>query len=283
MKFIYGAASFANYYHKKKKFNLSKSEKIKILRNLKKIGIKKIDTSPDYGNVEKLIGLFCDKSIMVDSKLPPIKKTNKQKTSDWIDKKIDGTLENISGKKIDVYYFHNPEDLLTANGEIAYKKINRLKYQHIIKKIGISIYEPKILKPILNNYDIDTIQSPLNIFDNRILKDEYKKIIKLKKIELIVRSVFLQGILINKNFKYKIKDSKSLNLLNKWYNYLSKNNLNSLYQCISFIKMNKIKKIIVGTNKYSDLLKIINYKYKCNNELMNFKTNHKKLIDPYRW
>ena len=284
MKFIYGAASFAKNYNRKKKYNLPKKEKIKILKNLNKLGIKKIDTSPDYGDVEKLIGLYCNKSILVDSKLPRLnKRLSTIKLSEWIDRKIDKTLKNINEKKLNTYYFHDPRDLLSTNGELAYDKVNKLKSQNIIKKIGISVYDPKILDSILSNYDIDTIQSPFNIFDNRIIKPKYEKKIKNKKIELIVRSVFLQGILINKEFRFKIKDIKSLNILDKWYEYLKENKLNALNQCISFIKMNDIKNIVVGTNKFNDLLKIVNYEYENNKDLMKFKTSYKNLIEPFRW
>ena len=72
MNIIYGSASYTDFYHKKKEFNLQRKEKIKILKNLKKIKINKIDTSPDYGDAEKLIGLFCHESIEIDSKLPQI-------------------------------------------------------------------------------------------------------------------------------------------------------------------------------------------------------------------
>ena len=284
MKFIYGAASFANNYHRKKKYNLPKKEKIKILKNLNKLGIKKIDTSPDYGDVEKLIGLYCNKSILVDSKLPRLnKRLSTIKLSEWIDRKIDKTLKNINEKKLNTYYFHDPRDLLSTNGELAYDKVNKLKSQNIIKKIGISVYDPKILDSILSNYDIDTIQSPFNIFDNRIIKPKYEKKIKNKKIELIVRSVFLQGILINKEFRFKIKDIKSLNILDKWYEYLKENKLKDFNQFISFIKMNDIKNIVVGTNKFNDLLKIVNYEYENNKDLMKFKTSYKNLIEPFRW
>lgn len=284
MQFIFGAASFAKNYHRKKKYNLSEKEKIKILKNLNKLGIKKIDTSPDYGDVEKLIGLYCNKSILVDSKLPSLKNRLKgMKLADWIDKKIDQTLKNINKNKLDIYYFHDPRNLLSTNGSIAYDKVNKLKSQNIIKKIGISIYDPKILDLILRNYDIDTIQSPFNIFDNRIISSKYEKKIKKKKIELIVRSVFLQGILINKDFRFKIKDINSLKLLDKWYEYLNENKLNALNQCISFVKMNNIKNIIVGTNNFKDLSKIVKYQYKNNKDLMKFKTRYKNLIEPFRW
>ena len=72
MNYILGLANFQNYYHKIKSYNLSKKQKIDILKNLKKYKIYEIDTSPDYGNSEELIGLYCNSSIKIHSKLRAI-------------------------------------------------------------------------------------------------------------------------------------------------------------------------------------------------------------------
>ena len=284
MNIIYGSASYTDFYHKKKEFNLQRKEKIKILKNLKKIKINKIDTSPDYGDAEKLIGLFCHESIEIDSKLPQIAHNiDKYKLGYLIQKKVEKTLENLKDKKIDIYYFHDPKILLSSNGEKIFQIIENIKKDKYIKKIGISIYDPIILKKILKNFDIDAVQAPLNIFDNRILKNNYINFLKRKRIKLIVRSVYLQGLLINKKLRYKIKDPKIQKLLNNWYNFLKINKLNAMNECLNFVKMKKIKNIIIGANTYKELKELSNIKYKTNINLNKFRTNNKKLIDPFRW
>ena len=96
MKFIYGGASFANNYHKKKIFNIKKKEKINIIKNLLKVGISKIDTSPDYGDIENLIGKYCDKRIKVDSKLPIVpSKISYHKLENWVHKVFFKTINII--------------------------------------------------------------------------------------------------------------------------------------------------------------------------------------------
>ena len=58
----------------------------------------------------------------------------------------------------------------------------------------------KIMSFFFENFKkIETIQLPLNILDNRWFCDLDK--IKRKNIRIIVRSIFLQGILTSKKYK----------------------------------------------------------------------------------
>ena len=284
MKFIYGGASFANNYHKKKIFNIKKKEKINIIKNLLKVGISKIDTSPDYGDIENLIGRYCDKRIKVDSKLPIVpSKISYDKLENWVHKVFFKTINNLKENKIDIYYFHDPKILLTKKGKKIFEIIKNLKKSKLICKIGISIYDPNILNKILNSYQIDAIQAPLNIFDNRILHRKYQNLLMKNKIILNVRSLFLQGLLIDNRLNYKLSDDKSLKKLLNWQNYIGRNKLNPLEQCISFIKMKKVKNVVIGANNLKELYNISRLKHKKNLSLLKFKTNYKKLIDPFRW
>ena len=56
-----------------------------------------------------------------------------------------------------------------------------------------------------NNFDI--VQFPMNVFDQRLLDKRIGNLIKKKKIEVHIRSIFLQGLLTLRN--------KKINLLNK--------------------------------------------------------------------
>ena len=51
------------------------------------------------------------------------------------------------------------------------KFLKYLKKIKLIKNIGISIYDPKILSKIIDLKSIDVLQAPANIFDRRILQE----------------------------------------------------------------------------------------------------------------
>ena len=46
---------------------------------------------------------------------------------------------------------------------------------------------------------IDVIQAPLNVLDQRIDHSKNLNFLKRKKIEIHVRSIFLQGVLVDEN------------------------------------------------------------------------------------
>ena len=52
----------------------------------------------------------------------------------------------------------------------------------------------KYLKP-------DIVQIPLNFFDQEFFKNKIQNLLKTDKTKVHVRSIFLQGILLNNNFK----------------------------------------------------------------------------------
>ena len=56
---------------------------------------------------------------------------------------------------------------------------------------------------IISNYKIDIVQCSYNIIDNRILTSVGGSKIKKENIEVHARSIFLQGLLVNRQFYQK--------------------------------------------------------------------------------
>ena len=50
----------------------------------------------------------------------------------------------------------------------------KIKKEGFIKNIGISIYDIDDKKKLIKDFQIDTIQAPGNLFDNRIFKKKIK-------------------------------------------------------------------------------------------------------------
>ena len=91
------------------------------------------------------------------------------------------------------------------------------------------------------------IQIPLNILDRRINLKKISKIAKKEKIELHVRSIFLQGILLKEKCQIPSYFNKWSKILSKWNKWCLDNKLSKLQACINFIFNNEIAdKIIIG-------------------------------------
>ena len=69
-----------------------------------------------------------------------------------------------------------------------------LKKKGVINKIGVSLHSNNDMIDVLKNQDIELIQLPYNLFDNKNKRE--KVILKAKKlgVEIHTRSTFLQGL-----------------------------------------------------------------------------------------
>jgi aryl-alcohol dehydrogenase-like predicted oxidoreductase len=259
-----------------------------------KIPRKKIGPILNYAYKKKII--FLD--VAKDYKSSKLEKLNKYKNFK-IYKKINiddnffskGNLE----KKINAYLFGNKNTKPKCYAVTIRKpkKYNSLKLKKIIsflqilkksykiEKIGISIYDVKNLKKILNKFKIDYIQLPYNILDFNTLKLT-KKIVKKRKIEIHLRSIFLQGLLL----KNKDQIPKKLKKLKKYWNKIERileiNGINKITACVSYALRAKPDKIIIGIdskNQLDEILKIKAKKFK----IAKLNIIEKKLIDPIFW
>ena len=150
---------------------------------------------------------------------------------------------------------HDTKDLKNKKkSKEIYQAFDYLIKKKIVKKIGLSIYEPKELDLYLSNYNFKIVQTPINIFDRRIITSGWLKKLKKKKIEIYARSIFLKGLLLKNSSKIDmafLKWKKKLIFFEKW---TQKNNLSKLEACIRYVNnFKEIDKIILGINDEKQL------------------------------
>ena len=284
-KIILGSANFDQIYGIKKNF-IKKSEIKKLFDLALKNKIKTIDTSPLYNKSEKIIGLLNNNRFKIISKIskPPknIKRENIQK---WLKQNVMISLKNLKIKKFECLLLHNANSLLSKNGDEIYKGIRNMKINGFTSKIGVSIYDFNVLDKILKKFKFNLIQAPFNILDQRLVKEGWLKKLKKRKIEVHVRSIFLQGILLLKHNQLPKKLKKLNKKLMIWKNWLEKNKFSSLQVCLSFVlNQNQLDGVVVGYNSASQLNQILKLKKIHNNfTLPNLNIKDKKLIDPRKW
>ena len=285
MKLVLASAQLGTNYGilNKKKINIKEFKKITNLVLRSKI--KFIDTSSSYGNSEEIIGSSKLKNLNIISKIKLPKKIKISNMDFWLQKKIYKSLNSLNVNNIYGLLIHDYKDLLGINGKNYLTCLKKFKKNKIIKKIGISIYSPKELNIIWRFWKPDIVQAPLNIFDTRISDSGWLDILKKNKVEIFIRSIFLQGLLVNDHNNIKI--SKNLEVhLNKFQLWCKKKNISKLVACINFIKsFKKVNYVIVGINNCDHLKNIFDIFYSKDrtNLTKKFNTNNLNLIDPRRW
>ena len=180
---------------------------------------------------------------------------------------------------------HRANQLIDYDGKII-GYLEKLKNDGLVKKIGISIYAPEELESILANFSIDIVQAPMNLIDRRLKNSGYLNLLKKKKIEVHIRSIFLQGLLLMNKDSLPSKFKKWKNLSEDWYYWLDENpKLSALDICINYIKsIHEIDKIIVGVDSCNQLEEVLKaYLLTEQVDFPEISCNDEQLLDPSNW
>ena len=276
-RFVIGSANFIQKYGADQK-RIGHKEIKKILNLAKENNILKIDTAEVYlknNNIFKKIS----KKFQFITKIKP---DHNWVSLDYCKKKLLCHFEKFNIDKIETLLFHDDKILLKKNGPIIFKNVETFKKKYF-KKIGISVYETKNLKYLTKMYNIDVVQFPYNILDKRIIRSGWLKKLKENGIEVHIRSIFLQGLLVNKSIYKKKYFKKWQKLFFKWFESLEINNISPIDYCLNDLMSYDFDQIIIGINNYDNLNEIINFKKIKKNKLLKIKISDKKLIDPRKW
>jgi Predicted oxidoreductases (related to aryl-alcohol dehydrogenases) len=170
-KLCLGTAQFGlDYGINNSRGKIPENEVFEILDYALDNGIEFIDSAYNYGDSEKVIGKFIKgsskgKKLKIISKLPP---------SNNVYEIVEETLNNLCVKKIYGYLVHNFKFFL-ENPKI-WEKLLKLKNKGKTEKIGFSLYYPEEYYK-LEKFEVDVLQIPYNIFDQRFsnLLPEFKE------------------------------------------------------------------------------------------------------------
>ena len=282
MKLAVGTVKFGTNYGliNKKKIYLNEIKKISRFINSKINNINLIDTAFSYGKSHKIIGRTKLNKLKIVTKIRFLSKNK----INYFNKNIDNLLKDLRVNKIYGLLFHGVKDAINKS---YLKLLLDLKKKKIIKKIGVSIYSPNDLKIILKLWKPDIVQVPFNIFDQRLVKSGYLDLLKKLKVEIHIRSCFLQGLLVNydRNKKKFKKFQKWNDLLESWSGWCRNNNISKIEACLQFIKnYKKIDYLVVGFDNLKQLKEIIYTLGKKEIKITNkFYSSDLKLIDPRKW
>ena len=281
MKFILGIANFNSKYGLTN--DLKKKDINNIIRSSLRHKIFEIDTANDYKISNKILKNLSSKSnFLINTKIPLIREKNYIKV---IDQKISKFKKDIKHTHINTLFFHDRRQIFEKNIEKIINYVIYLKKNKIIKKYGFSVYNIGELEEILLLSNPDVIQVPGNIFDNRFLNNKILNLLKKKKIEIQVRSIFLQGTVLKRT--YSLYDKKSEIILNRYWKTMDNFNYDVLDYNINFLKkFIKVDKFILSFDDDKQLSSFFfSIKKKLNKSFrkINFNVDYKKLINPYLW
>ena len=280
IKIIIGTANFDSQYGLLKK-KTNKKEIISFINNSKKINF--LEVSEFYKSSLNLAKIVKNKKLKIILKIGFNSKFNFEK----VHQKFLTILKKINKEKVHSLFIHHSKDFLN-NYEVLNDFFYEIKKNKIVNKIGISVYDESEIIEVLKYYKFDILQVPLNLFNQKFAEKKYIKFFKKKNVEVHVRSIFLQGLLLSdaKQVPKKLKYYKK-NFLN-FEKFIENKSINKLQSCLNFIKFSGYNNFVIGINSVDQLKEILFYLNRRNIKKIDFSnfTAHSKLnklVDPRLW
>jgi len=284
-----GTAQFGMNYGISNRRGQNSLEEVKqILDEARNQGIDMLDTSPNYGNSEEVLGksLKADDYFNIITKTPVFDdETITQKSGNLLSEYCGRSLARLGYNKLYGLLVHHAENLLAPGGEYLLKALIDLKSKGIVDKIGVSVYNSSQIDAILEIFKPDIIQLPINLFDQRLINSGH--LIKLKRldVEIHARSVFLQGLLLMEGQKLTDWFQPIESNINKYFKYLRENNVSPLAAALNFVKnIEQVDYIIFGVNGVDHLKQNVQaFHSEVDIAYERFAIPDEKMIDPSLW
>lgn len=215
--FVLGTAQFSGIDYGSGGNHLSKltnREIHNILLNAYRNGIRRLDTAQAYGNAEEILGNFKMSypgyPLQIGTKLSFNGFNTEGKLTKkgyrYLDTVLDVSLANLNLPKLDSVVLHKFSEFENID---LWNWLKSKKEKREIDRIGVSVYYKWEIIKALTYSDIDILQIPFNLLSTSNISkgDDLGILIKNKKKQnrkfiLDVRSVFLQGILVNLDYVF---------------------------------------------------------------------------------
>jgi aryl-alcohol dehydrogenase-like predicted oxidoreductase len=262
--------------------SLGDAQVAEILDTAFEFGINQIDTAIAYGNSEALIGTHGQGRFAIISKLPPIPDVCTD-VQGWVGEQITSSLSRLRVTRLDALLLHQPSDLTGKHGDNLFSAISQLKKNQLIKRFGLSIYSPHDLDGILEDFELDVVQTPFNVFDQRI--NAHIERLSSLGIEIHARSIFLQGVLLTSHSTRPTFFDRWNNELSRFDAWVKETGQSAMQCCLSFALQNQgISKIVIGSTSAQSLSEVMRCVQTTSNFASpNFDITDETLIDPRKW
>jgi aryl-alcohol dehydrogenase-like predicted oxidoreductase len=284
MKYILGTASFdSNYGITKRNDRTSNSHYLDILTEARALSIESLDTAPNYGNAQALIGKYhtVNKPFSVYSKISDFKSSSYSEVIDRVIK----SLEQLNIEKFAGLFFHKSEFLDIYSEKITASLINEILSSELATKVGVSVYQESEIDQISRKFpQIRLYQVPENVMDRRLLNSKVVSNLSQQGVEFHLRSIFLQGLLFMDINALKERFSEELIGIRELNDFCQSQRISVLDLCLNYVnQIDWASGIVVGVNSADQLPGIINFKKRS----INF--NHlpapleERILDPRVW
>jgi len=227
-----------------------------ILIAAKQCNVLVLDTASLYGDAEETLGQHNLNSFRIVTKTPKFSVEQIEKHHcENIKQVFMESLSKLGVKKIYALLGHHVDDFLVPNGFKLWGTMLDLKRSDMVEKIGVSVYNSQQVEAVLENYQPDIMQIPISVLDQRMLIDGTLQRLQERGIEVHVRSVFMQGLLLMPDEKIPSYFDPIRGLLSKWRAAAQAQDMSLSQAALSFVRdLAYVDTVLIGIEDVDQFL-----------------------------
>lgn len=235
---------------------LSKKSVEEILALAKSRGVTCLDTANAYGESQKLLGEIDVRDWRIISKISSVP-PGCIDVAAYVRTQISLILDSLKVSEFDTVLVHNAKDLMSDIGEQVFEEIQKAQSKGQVRMIGVSIYDPNDLELITNRFNLDLVQAPINVFDNRLQDSGWLDRLVSTGIEVHARSVFLQGVLLSNNVQNNSFFKPWKSTFEKWNSFCETTKNAPLMNCIKHVNSyDMVSNVVIGFDSAQNLSEV---------------------------
>lgn len=260
----------------------------RILGEAERLGIRVLDTAPSYGDAEEAIGRF----VQNNDSFQIVSKTRPLATSSVGDREVTGLIEDfesschrLARRSLFGFMIHHAEDLLKPGGQRLWTAMQRLRDEERVSKIGVSVYDAVQIDAVLNRFEIDLVQLPLNVFDQRLIGSGHLQKLKEKGVEIHARSIFLQGLLLMDPAQVPVHFDGVRLHIERYHHELKERQVSLTAAALNFVRsVVEIDKILIGVVSVDQLRENVDaYQNPVEMDYRSYALDDPAILNPQHW
>jgi aryl-alcohol dehydrogenase-like predicted oxidoreductase len=245
-------------------------------------GVRVLDTAPAYGDIEERLGRLADGlAFDIVSKVAALPDDSSEDDARRF------TTESVSrsqarlGDRLTTLLFHRADDLAGPHGDAIWRAASDAARGKV--RIGVSCYDPVMLADLAMRYPISVAQLPGNALDQRLTAPELGD--SLRGIEIHLRSVFLQGLLLMPAREAATRVPASAAALERWSAWIAGEGMPPVGAALAVGRsLPGVSLCVVGVDRRSQLDEIIAaWRLAAPREAPALACDSLEVIDPRRW
>jgi aryl-alcohol dehydrogenase-like predicted oxidoreductase len=287
-----GSAQFGMDYSISNTAGRTTSEEVgKILRCAVNKEISCIDTASMYGISEMVLGEQspAGSDFKFVTKTPSLR--GQKIAADqvlFVEDTFEKSLAWLQRQSIYGILVHHVDDLLDEDGQKLFSLMTNLKKAGKVQKVGTSAYTVSQIEAVIERFDIDIVQVPLNVLDQRFADTGTLSKLKAEGVEIHVRSAFLQGLLLMPEEDIPEYFEPIKDVLKRYHSWCKKLDLTPLEAALAYVhQQTDVDQIVVGVCDCQQLLEITKGFEKAANldhlDFSSFALIDDTFINPAKW